>query len=67
MLPAPSKDRLPTVLLLQSPYFEQLFKLMQTLGDMKMIRKGGNLQHTQAQVNKLLILTLIALILTIFF
>lgn len=55
MLPAPSKDRLPTVLLLQSPYFEQLFKLMQTLGDMKMVRKGGNLQHTQAQVNKLLI------------
>jgi ubiquitin carboxyl-terminal hydrolase 34 len=50
MLPAPSKDCLPTVLLLQSPYFEQLFKLMQTLGDMKQKRKSGNSQHTQAQV-----------------
>lgn len=51
MLPAPSKDCLPTVLLLQSQYFEQLFKLMQTLGNMKLIKKGCNiLQHTQAQV-----------------
>lgn len=51
MMPAPSKDCLPTVLLLQSPYFEQLFKLMQTLGDMKLMKKSGStMQHTQAQV-----------------
>ena len=51
ILPAPSKDCLPTVLLLQSPYFEQLFKLMQMLGDMKLVKKSGSaMQHTQAQV-----------------
>jgi ubiquitin carboxyl-terminal hydrolase 34 len=51
MLPAPSRDCLPTILLLQSPYFEQLFKLMQTLGDMTLINRGGSImQHTQAQV-----------------
>lgn len=51
MLPAPSKDCLPTILLLQSPYFEQLFKLMQSLGDMKLTKKSGStMQHTQAQV-----------------
>lgn len=51
MLPPPSKDCLPTILLLQTQYFEQLFVLMQTLGNMKLIKKGVNfLQHTQAQV-----------------
>lgn len=51
MLPAPSRDCLPTILLLQSPYFEQLFILMQTLGDMTLVNRGGNImQHTQAQV-----------------
>lgn len=51
MLPAPSKDCLPTILLLQPPYFEQLFKLMQMLGDMKLTKKSGStMQHTQAQV-----------------
>jgi ubiquitin carboxyl-terminal hydrolase 34 len=51
LLPAPSKDCLPTILLLQTQYFEQLFVLMQTLGNMKLIKKGVNiLQHTQAQV-----------------
>lgn len=51
LLPPPSKDCLPTILLLQTQYFEQLFVLMQTLGNMKLIKKGANiLQHTQAQV-----------------
>lgn len=50
MLPPPAKECLPTVLLLKSPYFEQLFHLMQTLGNMKMKRKSGFSQHTQAQV-----------------
>lgn len=39
--PPPSKDCLPTLLLLQPQYFEQLFKLMQTLGDMKMAGRRG--------------------------
>lgn len=34
--PPPPKECLPTVLLLQPKYFEELFRLMQTLGDMKM-------------------------------
>ncbi|RWS07088.1 hypothetical protein B4U79_12772 [Dinothrombium tinctorium] len=34
-LPAPPKDRLPSVLLLQPVYFEQLFDLVQSLGSMK--------------------------------
>uniref|UniRef100_A0A1B0CAV9 ubiquitinyl hydrolase 1 n=2 Tax=Lutzomyia longipalpis TaxID=7200 RepID=A0A1B0CAV9_LUTLO len=49
--PPPPKECLPTVLLLQPKYFEQLFKLMQTLGDMKTLGKGGNRQpHTKAQL-----------------
>lgn len=49
--PPPSKDCLPTLLLLQPEYFEQLFKLMQTLGDMKMPGKRGNyVPHTKAQL-----------------
>ncbi|GAB0088688.1 ubiquitin carboxyl-terminal hydrolase 34 [Sergentomyia squamirostris] len=49
--PPPPKECLPTVLLLQPKYFEQLFKLMQTLGDMKTAGKGGNRQpHTKAQL-----------------
>lgn len=49
--PPPPKDCLPTILLLQPQYFEQLFKLMQTLGDMKMAGKGGNsIPHTKAQL-----------------
>jgi ubiquitin carboxyl-terminal hydrolase 34 len=49
--PPPPKDCLPTLLLLKSPYFEQLFSLMQKLGDMKMTTKGGLQQpHTKAQL-----------------
>ncbi|XP_037912392.1 ubiquitin carboxyl-terminal hydrolase puf isoform X3 [Hermetia illucens] len=49
--PPPPKECLPTVLLLQPKYFEELFRLMQTLGDMKMQGKLGNLQpHTKAQL-----------------
>lgn len=51
MQPPPPKDCLPTLLLLKSPYFEQLFKLMQTLGDMKLIGPGGRIQpNTKAQL-----------------
>jgi len=39
--PPPPKECLPTVLLLQPQYFEQLFKLMQSLSHMKMPGKGG--------------------------
>ncbi|XP_055587463.1 ubiquitin carboxyl-terminal hydrolase puf [Uranotaenia lowii] len=47
----PPKDCLPTLLLLKSPYFEQLFKLMQTLGDMKIVGPGGRIQpNTKAQL-----------------
>uniref|UniRef100_A0A1A9ZZN0 ubiquitinyl hydrolase 1 n=1 Tax=Glossina pallidipes TaxID=7398 RepID=A0A1A9ZZN0_GLOPL len=49
MQPPPPKEHLPTVLLLQSNYFEKLFRLMQTLGDMK--PQPTNLQlHTKAQL-----------------
>lgn len=49
MQPPPPKECLPTVLLLQSRYFEKLFCLMQTLGDMK--PQPNNLQlHTKAQL-----------------
>ncbi|XP_058454824.1 ubiquitin carboxyl-terminal hydrolase puf [Malaya genurostris] len=51
MQPPPPKDCLPTLLLLKSPYFEQLFKLMQTLGDMKLVGPGGRIQpNTKAQL-----------------
>lgn len=51
MLPPPPKDCLPTLLLLRSPHFEQLFKLMQTLGDMKLIGPGGRIiPNTKAQL-----------------
>ncbi|XP_055619621.1 ubiquitin carboxyl-terminal hydrolase puf [Toxorhynchites rutilus septentrionalis] len=51
MQPPPQKDCLPTLLLLKSPYFEQLFKLMQTLGDMKLTGPGGRVQpNTKAQL-----------------
>ncbi|XP_036323922.1 ubiquitin carboxyl-terminal hydrolase puf isoform X1 [Rhagoletis pomonella] len=49
MQPPPPKECLPTVLLLQPRYFEKLFCLMQTLGDMK--PQNSNLQlHTKAQL-----------------
>lgn len=54
--PPPPKECLPTLLLLQPKYFEELFQLMQTLGDMKLMTKsgsggGGPLQpHTKAQL-----------------
>uniref|UniRef100_A0A1I8NBN6 ubiquitinyl hydrolase 1 n=1 Tax=Musca domestica TaxID=7370 RepID=A0A1I8NBN6_MUSDO len=49
MQPPPPKECLPTVLLLQPKYFEKLFSLMQTLGDMK--PQPNNLQlHTKAQI-----------------
>ncbi|KAH8268179.1 hypothetical protein KR026_001407 [Drosophila bipectinata] len=51
MLPPPPKECLPTVLLLQPKYFEKLFCLMQTLGDMKPQASATNLQHhTKAQL-----------------
>lgn len=49
--PPPPKECLPTVLLLQPKYFEELFQLMQTLGDMKLPSKRGCVQpHTKAQL-----------------
>lgn len=49
--PPPPKECLPTVLLLQPKYFEELFNLMQKLGDMYLPGKGGMLQpHTKAQL-----------------
>ncbi|XP_063231242.1 ubiquitin carboxyl-terminal hydrolase 34 isoform X2 [Bacillus rossius redtenbacheri] len=51
VLPPPPRESLPTILLLQPQYFEQLFHLMQTLSRMKTPVKGGNLiPHTKAQV-----------------
>ncbi|XP_053660566.1 ubiquitin carboxyl-terminal hydrolase puf [Anopheles marshallii] len=51
MQPPPSKDCLPTLLLLKAPYFEQLFRLMQTLGDMKISITGERCQpNTKAQL-----------------
>lgn len=51
MQPPPPKECLPTVLLLQPNYFEELFKLMQKLGDMYVPGKGGIMQpHTKAQL-----------------
>ncbi|XP_055847912.1 ubiquitin carboxyl-terminal hydrolase puf isoform X2 [Episyrphus balteatus] len=48
--PPPPKECLPTVLLLQPKYFEKLFRLMQTLGDME-IQGNNNIQtHTKAQL-----------------
>ncbi|XP_071450552.1 ubiquitin carboxyl-terminal hydrolase 34 [Hetaerina americana] len=50
-LPPPPKESLPTTLLLQPPYFDQLFSLMQTLGCMEAWdRKGHHMPHTKAQV-----------------
>lgn len=49
--PPPPKECLPTVLLLQPKYFEELFQLMQTLGDMKLPSKRGCIQpYTKAQL-----------------
>ncbi|XP_052835680.1 ubiquitin carboxyl-terminal hydrolase puf [Drosophila gunungcola] len=51
MLPPPPKECLPTVLLLQPKYFEKLFCLMQTLGDMQPQASSVNPQHhTKAQL-----------------
>ncbi|XP_035782430.1 ubiquitin carboxyl-terminal hydrolase puf-like isoform X2 [Anopheles albimanus] len=51
MLPPPQKECLPTLLLLKPPYFEQLFRLMQTLGDMKISTSGERCQlNTKAQL-----------------
>lgn len=41
VLPPPPRESLPTLLLLQPQYFEQLFCLMQTLSSMKTPVKGG--------------------------
>lgn len=38
--PAPPRECLPTLLLLQPTYFEQLFSLMHTLSCMKIQMKG---------------------------
>ncbi|KAJ8971929.1 hypothetical protein NQ314_000472, partial [Rhamnusium bicolor] len=49
--PAPPRESLPTLLLLQPNYFEQLFSLMHNLSSMKIQMKGGRqLPHTKAQV-----------------
>uniref|UniRef100_A0A6P7F8D8 ubiquitinyl hydrolase 1 n=1 Tax=Diabrotica virgifera virgifera TaxID=50390 RepID=A0A6P7F8D8_DIAVI len=49
--PPPPRECLPTLLLLQPNYFEQLFSLMHTLSSMKIQIKGGcQLPHTRAQV-----------------
>lgn len=49
--PPPPRECLPTLLLLQPNYFEQLFSLMHTLSSMKIQIKGGrHLPHTKAQV-----------------
>ncbi|ALC45917.1 CG5794 [Drosophila busckii] len=51
MLPPPPKECLPTVLLLQPKYFEKLFCLMQSLGDMKPQTSTLSLQHhTKSQL-----------------
>lgn len=48
---APPKECLPTVLLLQPAYFEELFTLMQKLGDMRILGKNGSmLPYTKAQL-----------------
>lgn len=48
---APPKECLPTVLLLQPDYFEELFSLMQKLGDMRILGKNGSmLPYTKAQL-----------------
>lgn len=48
---APPKECLPTVLLLQPDYFEELFMLMQKLGDMRILGKNGSMQpYTKAQL-----------------
>lgn len=50
-LPPPPQERLPITLLLQSPYFEQLFSLMQQLGYYKTVNRAGeSVAHTRAQV-----------------
>ena len=40
VLPPPPRENLPTLLLLQPQYFEQLFQLMQSLSAMKTPVKG---------------------------
>ncbi|KAL0270091.1 UNVERIFIED_CONTAM: hypothetical protein PYX00_007611 [Menopon gallinae] len=51
VLPPPPRENLPTHLLLQPLYFEQLFQLMQTLSAMKTPVKGSHqIPHTKAQV-----------------
>lgn len=41
MQPPPPRESIPTLLLLQPEYFEQLFSLMHTLSAMKTPTKGG--------------------------
>ncbi|CAH0550563.1 unnamed protein product [Brassicogethes aeneus] len=51
MQPPPPRESLPTLLLLQPSYFEQLFSLMHNLSSMKIQVKGGRqIPHTKAQV-----------------
>ncbi|XP_068081544.1 ubiquitin carboxyl-terminal hydrolase puf [Anabrus simplex] len=50
-MPPPPRESLPTLLLLQPQYFEQLFCLMHTLSSMRTPVKGGHqIPHTKAQV-----------------
>ncbi|KAK4884213.1 hypothetical protein RN001_000484 [Aquatica leii] len=49
--PPPPRESIPTLLLLKTNYFEQLFGLMHTLSSMKTPVKGGHeIPHTKAQV-----------------
>ncbi|GIX80708.1 ubiquitin carboxyl-terminal hydrolase 34 [Caerostris darwini] len=50
-LPPPPRERLPVILLLKSPYFEQLFGLMQHLGSLKAVLEDGkSVPQIKAQV-----------------
>ncbi|KAK5649017.1 hypothetical protein RI129_003909 [Pyrocoelia pectoralis] len=49
--PPPPRESIPTLLLLKTNYFEQLFDLMHTLSSMTTTIKGGHeIPHTKAQV-----------------
>ncbi|GAB6022101.1 hypothetical protein CHUAL_006244 [Chamberlinius hualienensis] len=51
MLPPPPMEKLPLVLLLRPDYMEQLFKLIQQLGELKTIGRGGcSLPHVKGHL-----------------
>ncbi|XP_064464002.1 ubiquitin carboxyl-terminal hydrolase 34-like isoform X1 [Ornithodoros turicata] len=51
LLPCPARDRLPTLLLLRPAYLDQLFALMQQLGNVRTRNRAGEpVLHTKAQV-----------------